>query len=143
LARGRRRIRPGENDALHDHRRRPFAADDRAHRPEPAADAVGDRDGDEAHVDLVAGTRARVIENAEDHPGLRLAQKYAVRVGGGANNRIGLFDGILIKENHIVAAGGIGPALAAARAQAKPGTTIQIEVETLAQLEEAIAAGGS
>ena len=91
------------------------------------------------------GTRAKVIDTRKTIPGLRLAQKYAVRVGGGANNRIGLFDGILIKENHIVAAGGIRPALAAAqaavRASAKPATMIQIEVETLAQLEEALAAG--
>jgi nicotinate-nucleotide pyrophosphorylase (carboxylating) len=64
-----------------------------------------------------------------------------VRVGGGANHRIGLYDGILIKENHIMAAGGIAPALAAARAQAPAGTMIQIEVETLAQLDDAIAAG--
>jgi nicotinate-nucleotide pyrophosphorylase (carboxylating) len=96
------------------------------------------------HVDAVAGTRAKVVDTRKTIPGLRLAQKYAVRVGGGANHRIGLFDGILIKENHIMAAGGIAPALAAARAQAQsiqPGTMIQIEVETLAQLEEAIAAG--
>ena len=62
-------------------------------------------------------------------------------VGGGANNRIGLFDGILIKENHIVAAGGIRPAMTKALASAKPGMMIQIEVETLEQLDEAIAAG--
>jgi nicotinate-nucleotide pyrophosphorylase (carboxylating) len=97
------------------------------------------------HVDAVRGTRARVVDTRKTIPGLRLAQKYAVRVGGGANHRIGLFDGILIKENHIVAAGGIRPALAAAqgavRASGKPGTMIQIEVETLAQLEEALAAG--
>ncbi|MEP6701393.1 MAG: carboxylating nicotinate-nucleotide diphosphorylase [Betaproteobacteria bacterium] len=93
------------------------------------------------HVDAVAGTRARVVETRKTIPGLRLAQKYAVVVGGGANNRIGLFDGILIKENHIMAAGGIARALEAARAQARPGTMIQIEVESIAQLEEAIAAG--
>jgi nicotinate-nucleotide pyrophosphorylase (carboxylating) len=93
------------------------------------------------HVDAVAGTRAKVVDTRKTIPGLRLAQKYAVRVGGGANHRIGLFDGILIKENHIMAAGGIAPALGAARAQAQPGTMIQIEVETLAQLAEAIAAG--
>jgi nicotinate-nucleotide pyrophosphorylase (carboxylating) len=97
------------------------------------------------HVDAVRGTRAKVVDTRKTIPGLRLAQKYAVRVGGGANHRIGLFDGILIKENHIVAAGGIRPALAAAqgavRASGKPGTMIQIEVETLAQLEEALAAG--
>ncbi len=95
------------------------------------------------HVDAVAGTRAKVVDTRKTIPGLRLAQKYAVRVGGGANHRIGLFDGILIKENHIIAAGGIVPALAAARAQAAPGTMIQIEVETLAQLEAAIAAGAT
>jgi nicotinate-nucleotide pyrophosphorylase (carboxylating) len=95
------------------------------------------------HVDAVAGTRAMVVDTRKTLPGLRLAQKYAVRVGGGTNNRIGLFDGILIKENHILAAGGIAPALAAARAQAQPGTMIQIEVETLAQLETALAAGAT
>jgi len=97
------------------------------------------------HVDAVRGTRAKVVDTRKTIPGLRLAQKYAVRVGGGANHRIGLFDGILIKENHIVAAGGIRPALTAAqaavRASGRPGTMIQIEVETLAQLEEALAAG--
>ena len=95
------------------------------------------------HVDAIAGTRARVVDTRKTVPGLRLAQKYAVRVGGGANHRIGLFDGILIKENHIMAAGGIAPAMAAARAQAQRGTMIQIEVETLAQLEEALAAGAT
>ena len=95
------------------------------------------------HVDAVAGTRAKVVDTRKTIPGLRLAQKYAVRVGGGANHRIGLFDGILIKENHIMAAGGIVPALAAARAQASDGTMLQIEVETLAQLEEALAAGAT
>lgn len=95
------------------------------------------------HVDSVAGTRARVIDTRKTIPGLRLAQKYAVLVGGGANNRIGLFDGILIKENHIMAAGGIGAAMTAARAQAAPGVMIQIEVESLAQLETAIEAGAT
>lgn len=95
------------------------------------------------HVDAVTGTRAKVVDTRKTIPGLRLAQKYAVRVGGGANHRIGLFDGILIKENHIMAAGGITAAMAAARVQAQPGTMIQIEVETLAQLEEAITAGAA
>ena len=89
----------------------------------------------------VAGSRARIVDTRKTIPGLRLAQKYAVVVGGGANHRIGLFDGILIKENHIVAAGGIGPAVAKAIASAKPGMMIQIEVETLEQLDEAIDAG--
>ncbi len=93
------------------------------------------------HVDAVQGTRARVVDTRKTIPGLRLAQKYAVRVGGGANHRIGLFDGILIKENHIMAAGGIRAALAAARGASPAGTMIQIEVESLAQLKEALAAG--
>ena len=97
------------------------------------------------HVDLVRGTRAQVVDTRKTIPGLRLAQKYAVRVGGGANHRIGLFDGILIKENHIMAAGGIQPALAAAQAavqaSGRPDTMIQIEVETFDQLQEAIHAG--
>ena len=96
------------------------------------------------YVDAIAsvpGARAQVVDTRKTIPGLRLAQKYAVRIGGGANHRIGLFDGILIKENHIVAAGGIRAALAAAQASATPGMMIQIEVETLAQLSEAIAAG--
>ncbi|MBK9608156.1 MAG: carboxylating nicotinate-nucleotide diphosphorylase [Betaproteobacteria bacterium] len=95
------------------------------------------------HVAAVAGTRAKVVDTRKTIPGLRLAQKYAVRVGGGANHRIGLFDGILIKENHIMAAGGIVAALAAARAAAQPGTMIQIEVETLVQLEKALDAGAT
>ncbi|MBA2689653.1 MAG: nicotinate-nucleotide diphosphorylase, partial [Burkholderiales bacterium] len=71
-------------------------------------------------------------------PGLRLAQKYAVRVGGGKNHRIGLYDGILIKENHIMAAGGIGPALKAALASVPADVMVQIEVESLVDLVEAI-----
>ena len=74
-------------------------------------------------------------------PGLRLAQKYAVKIGGGANQRIGLFDGVLIKENHIAAAGSIAAALAAAQQQTPSGVSIQIEVESLAELEQALAAG--
>jgi nicotinate-nucleotide pyrophosphorylase (carboxylating) len=70
-----------------------------------------------------------------------MALKYAVKCGGGENQRIGLYDGILIKENHIAAAGGVRPALAAAFALATPGITVQIEVETLDQLEEALSAG--
>ena len=93
------------------------------------------------HVEAVAGTRAKVVDTRKTLPGLRLAQKYAVRVGGGANHRIGLFDGVLIKENHILAAGGIRPALADAQRAVPPGTMIQIEVETLGQLKEALAAG--
>jgi nicotinate-nucleotide pyrophosphorylase (carboxylating) len=92
-------------------------------------------------VDAVAGTRARIVDTRKTLPGLRLAQKYAVSVGGGANHRIGLYDGILIKENHVIAAGGIPAALAAARAIAPSNVFIQVEVEDLAQLKEALAAG--
>ncbi|HET9700067.1 MAG TPA: carboxylating nicotinate-nucleotide diphosphorylase [Burkholderiales bacterium] len=92
-------------------------------------------------VDAVSGTRAHILDTRKTLPGLRLAQKYAVRCGGGVNHRMGLYDGILIKENHIAAAGGIAPALRAAREAAGPGVMIQIEVESLAQLQEALAAG--
>jgi nicotinate-nucleotide pyrophosphorylase (carboxylating) len=93
------------------------------------------------YVKAVAGINVKIMDTRKTLPGLRHAQKYAVRCGGGHNQRIGLFDGILIKENHIVAAGGIAPVLAQALRLAKPGMTIQIEIENLAQLEEAIGAG--
>jgi len=97
------------------------------------------------HVDAIAGASPNprgclILDTRKTLPGLRLAQKYAVRVGGGANQRLALYDGILIKENHIAAAGGVSAALQAARAL-NSGVGIQIEVETLAQLEEALAAG--
>ena len=90
------------------------------------------------YVEAVAGTRARIVDTRKTLPGLRLAQKYAVRVGGGANQRLALYDGILIKENHIAAAGGVGPAMDAALAL-DAGVPIQCEVETLEQLETALA----
>lgn len=93
------------------------------------------------YVELVAGTRAKIMDTRKTLPGLRMAQKYAVRVGGGHNQRIGLFDGILIKENHIAAAGGIKPVLEQALRMAKPGISVQIEVGDLSQLDEAINAG--
>ncbi|UXY14907.1 carboxylating nicotinate-nucleotide diphosphorylase [Chitiniphilus purpureus] len=95
------------------------------------------------YAQAVAGTRAVVHDTRKTLPGLRRAQKYAVTVGGGANQRIGLWDGVLIKENHILAGGGIAPTLAAARALAPAHVTIQIEVETLAELDEALAAGAT
>ncbi|MBM2883322.1 carboxylating nicotinate-nucleotide diphosphorylase [Chromobacterium phragmitis] len=95
------------------------------------------------YVDAAAGHRARIHDTRKTVPGLRLAQKYAVTVGGGANQRIGLFDGILIKENHIMAAGGIAAAMEQALADLPPGVTLQIEVETLAQLEEALRHGAT
>ena len=99
------------------------------------------------HVDAVAGASplpqgCAILDTRKTIPGLRQAQKYAVRVGGGQNQRLALWHGILIKENHIAAAGGIGPVLAAAAAL-NAGVEIQIEVETLAQLEEALAAGAT
>lgn len=93
------------------------------------------------YVDAVAGTRAQIVDTRKTLPGLRLAQKYAVRCGGGTNHRLGLYDGILIKENHIMAAGGVRPALIAAQALAKENVFIQIEVETLAQLDDALTVG--
>ena len=93
------------------------------------------------YVDVVTGTRARILDTRKTLPGLRLAQKYAVTVGGGVNQRIGLFDGILIKENHIMAAGGIRQALAAALQSLPPNVTLQIEVETLDELQQALDGG--
>jgi nicotinate-nucleotide pyrophosphorylase (carboxylating) len=93
------------------------------------------------YVEAVKGTRAAIVDTRKTLPGLRLAQKYAVRCGGGMNHRLGLHDGMLIKENHIAAAGGVGRALEAASKIAPPGVWIQIEVETPGQLEEALAAG--
>jgi len=93
------------------------------------------------YVDAAAGIAVKIMDTRKTLPGLRHAQKYAVRVGGGHNQRIGLFDGILIKENHIAAAGGIKPVLEQAFRLAKPGISVQIEVENLAQLDEALNAG--
>lgn len=92
-------------------------------------------------VTLLKGTRTRLLDTRKTIPGLRQAQKYAVRIGGGHNHRLGLFDGILIKENHIAACGSITAALHAAQALAPALTRIEIEVENLEQLEEALAAG--
>lgn len=97
------------------------------------------------YVAAVAGTKAAIVDTRKTLPGLRLAQKYAVRCGGGENHRIALYDAILIKENHIMAAGGITAAMAAAR-QVAAGAEgrckfIQVEVESLAELDEALAAG--
>ncbi len=93
------------------------------------------------YVDAVRGTAARIVDTRKTLPGLRIAQKYAVRVGGGHNHRIGLYDGILIKENHIAAAGGVAAVLRRAQQLAPPGVFVQIEVETLDQLRAALDAG--
>jgi nicotinate-nucleotide pyrophosphorylase (carboxylating) len=91
-----------------------------------------------AFVAAVAGTRATILDTRKTVPGLRLAQKYAVRAGGASNHRIGLFDAVLVKENHVACVGGIAAAIAAARA-ASPGVMLEVEVETLAELDEALA----
>ena len=93
------------------------------------------------YVEAVAGFKAKIMDTRKTLPGLRMAQKYAVLTGGGHNQRIGLFDGILIKENHIYACGGIRPALEQASRLAPPATTVQIEVEDMDQLREALDAG--
>ncbi|MDR2092999.1 MAG: carboxylating nicotinate-nucleotide diphosphorylase [Azoarcus sp.] len=93
------------------------------------------------YVDAIAGTRARIVDTRKTLPGLRLAQKYAVAVGGGLNHRHGLYDGILIKENHIIAAGGVDKALKAAQALRKHDAFVEIEVETLGELRAALEAG--
>ena len=94
------------------------------------------------YANAVAGTRARILDTRKTLPGLRLAQKYAVRCGGCHNHRIGLYDGILIKENHILAAGSITAALQAAQSL-RAGVMIEIEVETLEELREALDAGAT
>ncbi|MCC5863574.1 MAG: carboxylating nicotinate-nucleotide diphosphorylase [Wenzhouxiangella sp.] len=91
------------------------------------------------YVDSIAGTGARLLDTRKTLPGLRLAQKYAVRMGGGHNHRLGLYDMVMLKENHITAAGGIQASVALARQQ-HPGLTVEVEVETLEQLEQALAA---
>ncbi|MEW5823376.1 MAG: carboxylating nicotinate-nucleotide diphosphorylase [Pseudomonadota bacterium] len=89
------------------------------------------------YVDVLDGLPTRLLDTRKTLPGLRHAQKYAVRCGGGHNHRIGLYDAILIKENHIAAAGGITPAVNAAR-ERHPGLFLEVEVETLKQLEECL-----
>jgi nicotinate-nucleotide pyrophosphorylase (carboxylating) len=93
------------------------------------------------YVDAVRGTRAQIVDTRKTLPGLRLAQKYAVLVGGGVNHRLGLHDAILIKENHIAAAGGIRAAMAAAARVTAPLKFVELEVETLNELDEGLAAG--
>ncbi len=92
-------------------------------------------------VEAVKGTGARVVDTRKTTPGLRQLEKYAVRVGGGRNHRTGLYDGVLIKENHIAAAGGISVAIQRAKNYIPHTMKIEIETETLAQVEEALNAG--
>lgn len=91
----------------------------------------------------VPGNRARIVDTRKTLPGMRLAQKYAVRVGGGCNHRLGLFDAVLIKDNHIAAAGGVAAVLRRAAEVAPTAKFVEIEVETINQLEEALDAGAS
>lgn len=93
-----------------------------------------------SYVDAVRGTGAKILDTRKTIPGLRLAQKYAVRVGGGTNHRIGLYDTVMLKENHIRAAGSLAGAILAARAM-HPSLPLIVEVETLAQLDEALLTG--
>jgi nicotinate-nucleotide pyrophosphorylase (carboxylating) len=96
------------------------------------------------YVDAIQGTNARIMDTRKTLPGLRIAQKYAVSVGGGLNQRLGLYDGILIKENHIAAAGSIPAVLKEATKISTPlNLSVQIEVENLAELEEALNAGAT
>jgi nicotinate-nucleotide pyrophosphorylase (carboxylating) len=92
------------------------------------------------YVELVQGTQVKLLDTRKTLPGLRLAQKYAVTCGGGHNHRIGLYDAFLIKENHIAACGGIAEAITAAHRIA-PGKPVEIEVESLDELNQALAAG--
>lgn len=94
-----------------------------------------------SYVAAVAGTKARIVDTRKTTPGLRELEKYAVRVGGGINHRTGLYDGVLIKENHIAAAGGITEAIARARAYIPHTLKIEIETETPEQVDEALASG--
>ncbi len=94
------------------------------------------------YVNLIAGSKAAILDTRKTVPGMRLAQKYAVRVGGGKNQRLALYDGILIKENHIAAAGGIAAAMKSALAL-RADVSIQIEVESIAELNEALEAGAT
>lgn len=96
------------------------------------------------YVDAVAGTRAQIVDTRKTLPGLRLAQKFAVKCGGGGNHRLGLYDAILVKENHILAAGSIAAAMAQATSVAEASgrcSFIQVEVETLDELRQALDAG--
>jgi len=94
-----------------------------------------------SYVRAVRGTKARVVDTRKTTPGLRILEKYAVRVGGGTNHRTGLYDGILIKENHITAAGGVTEAVRRAKSYIPHTMKVEVETETLAQVAEALAAG--
>lgn len=92
-------------------------------------------------VDAIAGTEAEILDTRKTIPGLRLLQKYAVRIGGGRNHRFGLDDGILIKDNHVAACGSVAAAVERARSNAPHGLRVEVECDRLEQVEEALAAG--
>lgn len=92
-----------------------------------------------SYVDLIAGTKARLLDTRKTIPGLRVLEKYAVKMGGGTNHRMGLYDAVLIKDNHLAVAGGVTAAVKACRA--RTGLRVQVECDTLDQAREAIAAG--
>ena len=94
-----------------------------------------------AYVEALAGTKAQILDTRKTTPGLRALEKYAVRVGGGRNHRYGLFDGILLTENHVRAAGGVGEAVRRAKARAPHYLKVEVEVRSLEELEEALEAG--
>ena len=119
----------------------PGPADRRAHRNELSADPLGYGYKGAKYADAVAGLPVRLLDTRKTLPGLRVQQKYAVLCGGCHNHRIGLFDAILIKENHILAAGSIGAALRAAFAVAD-GVQVEIEVESLDEMRQALCGGG-
>lgn len=93
------------------------------------------------YAEAVAGTKARVVDTRKTTPGLRFLEKYAVRIGGGYNHRFALYDAVMIKDNHIKGAGGIAQAVAAARAEIPHTMTVEVEAETMAQVQEALDAG--
>lgn len=94
-----------------------------------------------AYVDAVSGTDCRILDTRKTAPGLRLFDRAAVRDGGGTNHRAGLYDAVLVKDNHRAIAGGVGPALEAVRRRAAKGTTVEVEIESEEDLREAIAGG--
>ena len=97
--------------------------------------------GTHRYVDAVAGTRAQIVDTRKTLPGWRVLDKYACATGGGVNHRVGLFDGVLLQDNHIAAAGGVEAAVKAALSNAPAGMRVQVEVETESDAERAIAAG--
>jgi nicotinate-nucleotide pyrophosphorylase (carboxylating) len=92
------------------------------------------------YVEALAGTRCRILDTRKTLPGLRLAQKYAARCGGAQNHRLGLYDMVLVKENHIIAAGSIATAISSAR-RTSPNVPVEVEVESLTEFDQALAGG--